>query len=366
MAHRPPGVSREPRTRRAFLGATGAVLAAGLAGCVGRAGTAGEASTDTAGQVAASSAEPFAEVYETVVDSVVQIQGFDTEGRAGQGSGFVAFDGVVVTNEHVVAGTTDLVVGFTDGSTATGELLGTDVYADLAAIEVDVPEGISPLPFVGTEPRVGTQVMAVGAPFGLGESASAGIVSGVDRSLPSQSGFTVPDALQTDAAVNPGNSGGPLVTLDGEVAGVISAGGGENIAFAISAALTRRVVPALVETGDYDHSFIGVGLLELDAALARANGFERSTGIYVNGVFEDTPAEGVLQGSTGEGSALGERVPTGGDLIVGLDGQAVGSLSELSTYLALNTSPGDLLSVTVLRDGGRRTLSLRLDERPEP
>jgi S1-C subfamily serine protease len=362
-------VSRQPHTRRTFLAAVGTAAAAGLAGCTG--GTGGEAAgepseaTRSVQEGQAASGEPFAAVYEQVVGSVVQIQGFDADGRVGQGSGFVAFDDVVVTNQHVVAGTSEVVVGFTDGSTATGEVLGTDVYADLAAIDVAVPDGIDPLSFVEREPPVGTQVMAVGAPFGLGESASSGIVSGVDRSLPSRSGFTVPDALQTDAAVNPGNSGGPLVTLDGEVVGVITAGGGENIAFAISAAMVERVVPDLVVDGEYDHSFIGVGLRDLDPPLVRANEFGRSTGVYVNAVLEDGPAAGVLQGSTGEETELGVTVPTGGDLILGLDGQSVQSLADLSTYLALNTRPGDLLSVTVLRDGTRRTLSVTLGERPE-
>jgi S1-C subfamily serine protease len=342
-----------------------------LAGCATTAGPAEDGESrgagDPEGDVTQSSA-PFTGVYRDIVDSVVVVRGYDEDGRVGQGSGFLAFDGVVVTNQHVVAGTEELVVGFTDGTTTDGELLGADVYSDLAAIELaDRPDaGGGPLPFVETEPPVGTEVLAVGAPFGLGESASAGIVSGVDRPLPSQTGFSVADTVQTDAAVNPGNSGGPLVTTDGEVVGVISAGGGENIAFGISAALVQRVVPALVADGEYDHSYMGIGLTEVTPPLVRANGFDRSTGVYVDAVLEGGPSEGTLRGSTGEGEALGVRVPTGGDLIIGLDGRAVRSLGDLSTHLALRTSPGDVLSVSLVRDGERRDLSMTLGERPPP
>ena len=369
-------------TRRSLLAAAAGTGVA-LAGC----STQGDSSADApalsptpvsggssvgeergiAGEVTTGTVEPFAALYRRLVPSVVVIRGYDGSGRVGQGSGFVAFDGTVVTNQHVVEGATDLFVGFTGGESRTGELLGADVYADLAAIEVERPEGAEPLPFVEHEPPVGTEVAAVGAPFGLGESLSSGVISGVDRSLPSRSGFSIPDAVQTDAAANPGNSGGPLATLDGRVAGVITRGGGENIAFGISAAYTRRVVPALVGDGEYDHPYMGVGLLDVAPPLARANGFERSTGVYVTSVVEGGPADGALRGSDGRGSALGvDGVPTGGDLIVGLDGREVRSLAALSTHLALLTSPGDPLGVTVVRDEGRRNPSFELGERPEP
>jgi S1-C subfamily serine protease len=376
-------VNENVRTRRSCLAAavgTGVVLA-GCSGWEGSAddtpttppgsaptgGTEDGAASGNGGTTTTASAEPFADLYRRLVPSVAVVRGYDDDGPVGQGSAFVAFDGTVVTNQHVVEGATDLFVGFTGGESRTGELLGADVYADLAAIEVERPEGAEPLPFVEHEPPVGTEVAAVGAPFGLGESLSSGVISGVDRSLPSESGFSIPDAIQTDAAANPGNSGGPLATLDGRVAGVVTRGGGENIAFGISAAYTRRVVPALVEDGEYDHPYMGVGLLDVTPPLARANGFDRSTGVYVTRVIEGGPADGMLRGSDGRGSALGvDGVPTGGDLIVGLDGREIRSLAALSTHLALLTSPGDLLGLTVVRDGKRRNPSFELGERPEP
>ena len=354
------------RSRRAVLAALGGASVA-LAGCSTTSDPPANDGEDGTGQAGTPAPGPFTGVYRDIVGSVVVVRGYDSGGRVGQGSGFLAFDGRVLTNQHVVEGTEKLIVGFTDGTTTDAELLGADVYSDLAAIAVDdQPDGAESLPFVEREPPVGTEVMAVGAPFGLGESASAGIVSGVDRPLPSQTGFSVADTVQTDAAVNPGNSGGPLVTLDGEVVGVISAGGGENIAFGISAALVERVVPALIADGEYDNSYMGIGLNEVTPPLVRANGFDRSTGVYVNAILDDGPAEGTLQGSDGQAEVLGVTVPTGGDLIIGLDGRSVRSLGDLSTRLALRTSPGDLLSVSLIRDGERRDLSMRLGERPDP
>ena len=376
-------MSQHTRTRRSFLAAAAGAGVA-VAGCSAREDSADGApasATDTpegatgdsrgadgsTGSAATPRSEPYVDLYRELIDSVVVIRGYDESGRVGQGSGFVAFDGTVVTNQHVVEGTDELFVGFTGGESRTGELLGTDVYADLAAVEVDRSESATPLPFVEREPPVGTRVAAVGAPFGLGESVSSGIISGVDRSLPSVNDFSIADAVQTNAAVNPGNSGGPLATLDGRVAAVITRGGGENIAFGISAAYTQRVVPALVEDGEYDHPYMGVGLLDVTPALARANGYERSAGVYVTSVVDGGPSDGTLRGSTGSTTALGvSDVPTGGDLIVGLDGRAIRSLAALSTHLALRTSPGDLLGVTVLRDGERRNPSFELGERPGP
>ena len=374
-------MSERTRTRRSFLAGAGVGLGVAVAGCSAREDSADgtpESATDAPegsadggpggdGSDGTPHPEPYVDLYRELIDSVVVIRGYDESGRVGQGSGFVAFDGTVVTNQHVVEGTDELFVGFTGGESRSGELLGTDVYADLAAVEVDGPGSATPLEFVESEPPVGTRVGAVGAPFGLGESVSSGIISGVDRSLPSVNDFSIPDAVQTNAAVNPGNSGGPLATLDGRVAGVITRGGGENIAFGISAAYTQRVVPALVEDGEYDHPYMGVGLLDVTPALARANGYERSTGVYVASVMDGGPSDGTLRGSTGSTVALGvENVPTGGDLLVGLDGRAIRSLADLSTHLALRTSPGDPLGVTVVRDGERRNLGFELGERPEP
>jgi S1-C subfamily serine protease len=314
----------------------------------------------------------YTDVYRATIDSVVMITVYDRQRGNGQGSGFVYDDRHVVTNEHVVGDTDEVEVRFSDGAWRTSTVVGTDFYSDLAVVEIaDMPDAAGPLPLVEGEVATGQQVLAIGNPFGLSGSLSAGIVSGVDRAIPagqSRDGpnFSIPDAIQTDAPVNPGNSGGPLMTLDGEVAGVVNAGSGDNIGFAISAALMRRVVPALIDNGEYEHSFMGVFLRNVTPLIAQANGLDGARGVYIDGTMEDGPAEGILEGSTKEEIIDGVSVPVGGDVVVSLDGETIHTQQALSTYLALATSPGDTLRVGIVRDGIRRTVSLTLGSRPKP
>ncbi|MFC7044204.1 S1C family serine protease [Halobacteriaceae archaeon GCM10025711] len=218
---------------------------------------------------------------------------------AGQGTGFVFDDGHVVTNAHVVGTAGTAQMRFREGEWRTGEVVGTDAYSDLAAISLpDRPAYAAPLPFIDGDPVVGQEVVVLGNPFGLDGTATTGIVSGVNRSIPSPAGFSIPDAVQTDAAVNPGNSGGPIVSLDDEVIAVINSGGGDNVAFGISAALTRRVVPELVASGEYEHAYMGVSLRDVTPAVATANDLDRPRGVIVEGVVPGGPADGVLRGAT--------------------------------------------------------------------
>lgn len=368
-------------SRRRFLAGVGSVAFAASAGC--SAPTTGRSTASTAedanavsgtasasGDVDASQAtddEPYTRAYRDVIPSVVLVRVYRENGRSAQGSGFVYDDGHVVTNEHVVRGGSEVRVQFRDGEWRVADVVGTDVYSDLAVLGVsDRPDYASPLPFVESEPPVGTRVVAVGAPFDLGGSVSAGIVSGQDRALSSASGFTIPDAVQTDAAVNPGNSGGPLVTLDGAVAGVINSGGGDNIGFAISAALTRRVVPELVDSGNYAHSFLGIRLQEVSPLVAEANGLDRARGIIVVEIIDGGPAAGVLRGSDERAVVNGAQVPVGGDVVVAVDDTPVQTQADFGTYLALETSPGETVALTVLRDGERQTVEVTLARRPPP
>ncbi len=381
MASDPPGPFA---SRRQVLGLV-AAAGASLAGCSAPSRTTTEASetdapgttppdTPTASPTAAGSAQrastaedSYTAVYEETIPSVVLVRVYGPGGPLGQGSGFVHPDGShVVTNQHVVAGGRTVRVRFHDGTWADAEIRGTDVYSDLAVLRVDTPETAPPLALVDEEPPIGTQVVALGAPFSLGGSVSAGIVSGVDRSLPSQTGFSIPDAVQTDAAVNPGNSGGPLVSLSGDVVAVINSGQGENVNFGISAALTRQVVPALIERGEYDHAYMGVRLLNVVPAVAQANDHGQVQGVFVASVLPDGPAAGALRGSQREETALGQRVPVGGDVILALDGRPTPTEAALATHLAIRTRPGDTLDVRVLRDGEERTVSFELGARPPP
>jgi S1-C subfamily serine protease len=312
------------------------------------------------------------QAYRETIGSVVLIRRTSRTG-GGQGSGFAYDENHVVTNEHVVSGADSVSLQFKNGAYREGEVVGTDPYTDLAAVEIpDLPEIAKPLPLAQTDPAIGTRVVALGNPFGLEASASAGVVSGLDRTIPRSNaeqdrGFEIPDAIQTDAAVNPGNSGGPLMTLGGTVVAVISAGisASDNIGFGISAPLARRVVPDLIETGEYDHSLMGVRLQPVTPAVARANDLDTARGIMVVEVVEDGPSDGVLRPATEERTVDGRTVPLGGDVIVGLGDRPIHSMNALSSYLALETSPGDELPITVIRDGSREAVSITLGERPE-
>ena len=364
-------MDKQRLTRRRFLAAAG--VTAGLAGC--NAPTTGASTGDGASpndrsdliDSTPTADSVYTDVYRGTIDSVVRIRVYTESGRTGQGSGFVYDGNHIVTNQHVVDGAGSVEVRFTDGTWHDATLVGTDVYSDLAVLSIDsMPAGATPLPLIGGEVAVGQEVVAIGNPFGLSGSVSAGIVSGVDRTLPAANNFSIPDAIQTDAAVNPGNSGGPLVTLDGEVAGVINSGGADNIGFAISAALMRRVVPALIETGAYEHSYMGVQLSNVTPRIAEANGLDTAQGVYMNEIVEGGPSDGVLQGSTDEQVVDGVSVPVGGDVVMSMGGNPILTQQALSTYLALATSPGDTIPIGVVRDGSETTVQLTLGSRPDP
>lgn len=359
--------------RRDLLAALATVSTTGTGGCAGPfvaedepsgggSGTESEADAEANGEVEEPD-DRYARLYEEVVDSVVLVRTAGDAGEGGQGSGFVQGE-QLLTNQHITQGAETVDVQFSRNDWAEASVVGEDVHADLAALEVaNPPDYVSPLPLVEETPPIRTEVVALGNPFGLTASASSGIVSGVNRSIRSPAGVSVPDGIQTDAAINPGNSGGPLVTLDGAAAGVISAGGGENIGFAVSAALARRVVPALAEEGRYDHPYLGVNALTVTPEIAEANDLPDPAGVYVHEVAPDGPAAGVLEGSTGT-DATG--VPVGGDVLVSLAGFAIATDSELSSVLALELSPGDVVEATIRRDGEEGTVDLTVGTSPPP
>jgi serine protease Do len=310
--------------------------------------------------------ESYAAMYQRTIGSVVTIRVYDGY-SAGGGSGFVRGDGTIVTNQHVVEDAEEIDVAYTEGEWTTAEVLGTDAYADLAVLEPDERPGYAePLPLRRSDPPIGTRVLALGNPYQLEASASSGIVSGIDRSLSGPNDFPIPDAIQTDAAVNPGNSGGPLVDLDGNVVGVITAGGAENIGFAISAPLAREVVPELATTGSYAHAYIGVRLLTVDPVVAEANDLplEDPRGVLVSEVVDDGPADGVLFGSPDTETVQRRTVPVGGDVVLSLDGAPTPTLERLTGHIALEVDPGDTVEAELLRDGERETVELTVGERP--
>lgn len=351
--------------RRDVLRIAGGTLATGLA-----APSVFEDSILRTGDGSESERE-YTDLYEELVDStvLVQVPGEAMEGEptqpGGIGSGFVIDDGSLVTNDHVVMDAEEVDVQFSDQRWRSATVDGTDPFSDLAVLGVDdLPDEATPLEFVEESPAVGTEVVALGNPLGLDASISRGIVSGLDRSLPSPAGFAIPAAIQTDAAVNPGNSGGPLVNLDGDVVGVVFAGAGATIGFAISALLANRVLPALIEDGEYEHPFVGIVVAPVSTTIAEERELEEARGVLVVDVVPDSPADGVLEAADID-TDDGEPGIEGGDVIVELAGAEVPNQDTLSAVLALETAPDQTIELEVIRDGDRETLELTLDVRPE-
>ncbi|ELY93829.1 peptidase S1 and S6 chymotrypsin/Hap [Natrialba hulunbeirensis JCM 10989] len=313
---------------------------------------------------------PYADVYDDIIDDVVLVtvvgsdDPFDDD-PGGIGSGFVVGDHVV-TNAHVVGEASTVELQFRDEQWREGEVVGTDSHSDLAAIAVDdLPDITDGLSFTADDPVIGQEALVLGNPLGLDASLSQGIVSGLDRQLPSPTGFAIPAAIQTDAPVNPGNSGGPLVSLDGEVLGVVFAGAGQTIGFAIAAQLADRVIPALVEDGEYEHPYMGIGVSAVGPQVAEANDLEEARGVLVSEVVPDSPADGVLEPIDGETMIDGDPVPIGGDVIVSIGDEDIPNEARLTSVLALETTPGETVELEVIREGESQQVEVTLEERPD-
>jgi len=300
-------------------------------------------------------------LYSAIIPSVVSVYR-SADSRGGAGSGFVYDDRHVVTNAHVVGDVDRVDVRFSDGDWRVGTVAGTDAYTDLAVLRVDdLPATAEGLSVAENGPEPGTPVAALGNPMGLDGSITTGVVSGRNRSMATAEGFTIPDVVQTDAAVNPGSSGGPLVTLDGTVVGVNRARGGDNIGFAVSAPVIRRVVPALIADGRYRHAYLRVRTLDVSPTVAEANGLEEARGVLVVDV-DLGPASGALVGCRRR--ARDREVPVGGDVLISVDDRPIDSHEALTRYLLLETAPGDEIELELLRDGRQLTERVTLAERP--
>ncbi|MEM0383914.1 MAG: trypsin-like peptidase domain-containing protein [Candidatus Caldarchaeum sp.] len=311
----------------------------------------------------------FSSLYEMVKDSVVMVRVFSSSG-SGVGSGFV-YDtlGHVVTNQHVVRGGTSFRVVFSDGSMYRARVVGTDVDSDIAVLRIEnPPEGLKPLRLGNSsELRIGELVVAIGNPFGLEGTITSGIVSQKGRLLPTGRGYSIPGVIQTDAAINPGNSGGPLLNMRGEVVGVNTAiePSGVGIGYAVPSSIVSRVVPALIQNGSYQRSWMGISAVSLDIDIAAAMGASVSKGVLVVDVVSNSPAQRAgLRGGDRNVVVNGTPVRVGGDIITAVDGRQVASMDELLLYMEERTSPGQTVSLTVLRGSQVIELSVVLAARP--
>jgi putative serine protease PepD len=302
-------------------------------------------------------------IYRNSEKAVVEITtgGRSSGGQQAQGSGFVYDDeGHIVTNQHVVQGGGAITIHFSDGSTRRAQLVGADPSTDLAVLEVDASASfLEPLQLGDSDDvEVGDTVVAMGSPFGLEGTVTMGIVSALHRQMTAPNDFTIADTIQTDAAINHGNSGGPLLDDRGRVIGVNAqieseSGGSDGVGFAIPSNTVRSVVTQIVETGEAEHAYLGVVMVDTP------------DGVAVTQVREGAPADDAgICAATGERTVDGRRVPSGGDVIVELDGEQVQSSEELQRAVEAKR-PGDKVSVTFVRDGDRQTVEVTLGERPE-
>jgi len=317
-------------------------------------------------------------LYQSVIPGVVTVQT-----STGLGSGWVySTDGYVVTNAHVVGTETKVEVDFSDGTKVYGNVVGTDQNSDLAAIKVTVPASeLHPLVLGDSSAlKIGETVSAIGDPLLLTGSMTTGIVSAVGRSLPgnvqaagSNGYYTTGDIIQTDALVNPGNSGGPLINLNGQVVGIVWAQAINNnsavpaasgIGYAISINTVKRVIPQLIQNGKFAYPYLGLSLQDnLPLDVISTLGLKSTTGVYVAQVVAGGPGDkaGIKGGMV---ATSYPQLNSGGDLIVAVDGQPVMTEDDLMRYLILNKSPGDTITLTVLRGSQKDDIKLVLGTRP--
>lgn len=306
-------------------------------------------------------ATALADIYAGVRDSVVLIQGTTNDGGI-QGSGFVysaSNRNVVITNYHVVHGTSSLSVTFSNGNGYSATVLGTDPYSDLAVLSVDAPTSeFKPVEIVSSSTlRVGDPVIAIGNPYGLVGSLTTGVVSAVGRTITEEDyagGFAIANIIQTSAPINPGNSGGPLLNAIGKVVGVTTAivSDSQGLGFAVPSNTILREISALITTGTYrDHSYLGVSGQDMSYSIAQQIGASVTYGWRIASVVAGGPSDGKLKVN---------------DIIIAMNQTRIRNNDDLASYLAEKTLPGQLLTLTVVRDGSTTDVDVTLGRRPAP
>ena len=332
-----------------------------------------EAAQLTPAEIVTAQEDHLANLYEDTVQSVVFIVTTSIQG-VGSGSGFVwDEDGHIVTNYHVIQGANLITVKFFNGREYRADVVAFDLAADLAVIKlIDVNTEHDLIPIkIGTSSdlRPGETAIAIGNPFGEEFTMTTGIVSAVTRTIKSGfSTYNIPAVIQTDASINPGNSGGPLLDKDGAVIGVNTQIVSETrqssgVGFAVPVDLVIRVIPSLIEFGEYTYPLMGISGIEVDLQVRENAGLGGEVvGAYVSGVTPNGPAD--TAGIRGDSTAQFNVVAYDGDVIVSINSVRMDSMDDLIGYLALNTAPDDDIVVGVLRDGVEIAIPLTLGARP--
>ena len=314
------------------------------------------------------------DIFEKSEESIVQVSVLRGESEGGMGSGFVYSDeGYVITNQHVVQDAQKVMITFLDGEAYIGNVVGSDRDLDIAVVKVEPTNTYLQPIKIGdsSELKVGEKIAAIGNPFGLSGSMTAGIVSQMGRLLPQETGYSIPDVIQTDAAINPGNSGGPLINMKGEVVGIntaIQSATGEfsGIGFAVPSNTVKKVVPVLIENGEFKHPWMGISGTDVDPELAEVRGLKSSKGFLVVSVIEGSPAETAgLLGVTETEESDGREFALDGDIILSIDGETVRKISDILVHLQREKSVGDEMVLSVNRNGDILELTMILEERPQ-
>ena len=313
------------------------------------------------------------DIFEKSEESVVQVNVLRGGSDGGMGSGFVySEEGYIITNQHVVRDAKKVTVTFLDGEAYIGDVIGTDPDLDIAVVKVS-PSNTYLQPITigdSSKLKVGEKIVAIGNPFGLSGSMTSGIVSQIGRLLPQESGYSIPDVIQTDAAINPGNSGGPLINMKGEVIGINTAiqsitGEFSGIGFAVPSNTVKKIVPVLIEDGEFKHPWMGISGRDVDPELADFRELKSSKGFLVISVIEGSPAEQAgLIGVTETKEIDGRELAIDGDIVLSIDGKTVRKISDILIHLQREKSIGDEMVLSVNRNGEILELTMILEERP--
>lgn len=321
------------------------------------------------------------EVYQKIAPGVVNVSStvlerdffFNVVPREGAGSGVVIDSrGYILTNHHVIEDANKLEVTFSSGNKVAAKLVGSDPDTDVAVIKVDVRKDKLTVVPLGSSARlkVGQKVLAIGNPFGLGQTLTTGIISSVGRSIRSSSGVLVEDVIQTDASINPGNSGGPLIDSSGNMIGINTAifsptGASVGIGFAIPVDTVKRVLDDLIEKGYTSYPWLGATLATLEPDVAEAFRLKTSSGAMVVELAPRGPAaKAGLRGGDSRAQIGNSIIIVGGDIIVQMDGQPVGNADDLIARVR-KLRPGDRVRLDIVTwDGKKERVEVTLTERP--
>jgi S1-C subfamily serine protease len=331
--------------------------------------------------VSETEAKSVQQIYEQAAPGVVQVTStsvvsgspfFGPQSATSLGSGFVVDkDGYIVTNYHVIEDASEVEVNFSSDDRVPAKIVGSDPSTDLAVLKIDAQaSALTPLPLGNSDAvHVGDAVVAIGNPFGLERSVTAGIVSALQRDITAPNGYTIDKVIQTDAPINRGNSGGPLLNARGEVIGVNSqiesvTGGNVGIGFAVPVNTVKEVVSQIKQTGKVEHAYLGVQMQAIDEQLAETFKLPADEGVLIVSVVEGSPAdEAGLKGGDKEVIVSGASYVLGGDIVTRADEQAVATPDDLRRKI-MEKDPGDSITLDIHRGDSQRTVDVTLGRQP--